>query len=198
MTDISPRHIDALTEIINIGVGRAASIINEMVGHHVSLRVPFVKLVRPEDLAREIGYEGNSEFSSVQMPFEGALHGVASLIFPPESASKLVAVLTGEESDSLDLDSIKVETLNEVGNIVLNSVIGSIGNLLEQRFEYSIPSYMEGVFNEIFLSAGASNPIIMIAKADFLIMEHNIRGDIMIIFEVNSFDSVLLAIESSF
>jgi len=198
MNKLTPRQIDALTEIINIGVGRAASILNEMVGHHVTLHVPEVKIISLSRVGEATGYSANARLSTVKMPFEGALSGIASLIFPPESASKLVAMLVGEESDEADLDSMKVETLNEVGNIVLNSVIGSIGNMLDHRFEYSVPVFSDGVFGDIFNSSSGENSVAIIAKADFSITGHNITGDIMIIFELDSFDNIVAAIDASF
>ena len=53
--NVSPERIDALTELINIGVGRAASSLNQMCGAHVRLQVPSVAVVDGDDLDTVIG-----------------------------------------------------------------------------------------------------------------------------------------------
>jgi chemotaxis protein CheC len=59
-------------------------------------------------------------FATVKQSFTGSFSRIAELVFPTESASKLVAVLTGEKQGSLDLDAAKICTLTEIGNIVIN------------------------------------------------------------------------------
>uniref|UniRef100_A0ACD5GZE0 Uncharacterized protein n=1 Tax=Desertifilum tharense IPPAS B-1220 TaxID=1781255 RepID=A0ACD5GZE0_9CYAN len=51
------------------------------------------------------------------------------MIFPTESASTLVSLLTGEKPGTPDLEAVKIGTLLEVGNIVLNGVVGTVSNL---------------------------------------------------------------------
>ena len=52
--NVSAEEIDALRELINIGVGRAAGALNDMVGAHVELRVPSVRLVSTADIKEVI------------------------------------------------------------------------------------------------------------------------------------------------
>ena len=47
--DLTPDQIDALKELINIGIGRSASMLNEMVNTRVYLQVPSVKVFSPKD-----------------------------------------------------------------------------------------------------------------------------------------------------
>lgn len=192
--ELSPDHLDALTEIINIGVGRAAAVLNEMTNSHVRLNVPFIKVLLPSEIEKEGDGLWDQDVSSVRMSFSGSLTGVAALVFPPKSALKLVALLTGEGYLSPDLDSLKMETLNEVGNIVINGVLGSIGNMLEKHINYSIPSYsedtLEGLVSKQFYDSGT----IIMAQADFFVETENIQGNILLIFEVNSFDAILIAL----
>jgi hypothetical protein len=45
--------MDALSEMVNIGMGQAAGILNDMVGSHVSLRAPVIDLLSPAALERK-------------------------------------------------------------------------------------------------------------------------------------------------
>ena len=144
MISITPQFKDALKEIINVGVGRAAGMLNELLNNHIELEVPRVDVIPFSEVEREFCLMGSQSVSAVRLRFKGPITGVSSLVFPTDSAAKLVDILMGEESLSADLDSIKIGTLSEVGNIILNAVMAAFGNLLETRLIYTIPAYMEG------------------------------------------------------
>jgi chemotaxis protein CheC len=193
----TPDQIDTLKELINIGVGRAAGMLNDMLQSRVSLQVPYVKLFTPVTLQEEMEKLGNEKLSTVRLTFKGPFSGIASLVFPPDSAAKLVDVLTGEEPGETDMDSIRTGTLTEVGNIILNGVMGSIGNVLEKHINYSIPTYMEDNIKKLMLADTLdANTTILLAHTRFSIEQLHIEGDIILLFEVGSFDALLTAIDS--
>ena len=181
----TPEQIDVLKELINIGVGRAAGMLNDMLQSRVLLQVPYVKIFTPATLQAEIEELGSEKLSTVRLTFKGPFSGIASLVFPPDSAGKLVDVLTGEEPGETDLDSIRIGTLTEVGNIILNGVMGSIGNVLEKHINYSVPTYLENNIGQLLL-----------AHTRFSIEQLQIEGDIILLFEVGSFDALLEAIDA--
>lgn len=193
--DLSPGRIDALTEIINVGVGRAAASLNEMLESHVRLQVPDVRVISQQEIDAIDSFV-KEDVSAVKLDFEGFLSGMSSLVFSMESASKLVAILTGEELGSPDLDPLKTETLNEVGNIVLNCVMGSVGNMLEKNLFYSLPSYMEDTVSNLIRQNIETSGAIVIARAIFNVERHDIEGNIILVFELSSFDSLLSAIDA--
>lgn len=193
--NVTPAQIDALKELINIGVGRAAGVLSEMVKCRILLQVPFIKILSPAELKNEIGSFGRSRVSAVQLGFSGPFAGSAALVFPPDSASKLVSVLTGEEPGTHDLDSVRVGTLNEIGNIVINGVMGSIANVLKQHITYSLPNYFEDNIDKLIPSGLVTlQTTILLAHTRFTIEQLQIEGDIILIFEVGSFDALLAAI----
>ena len=189
--------IDALKELTNIGVGRAAGVLSEMLQTHIHLQVPFIKIFSPQELEEEMEDFGREQLSSVGLGFRGSFSGTAALVFPPDSASELVAILTGEEVGSPDLDSVRTGTLSEVGNIVINGVMGSIGNVLEHRLDYSIPSYSEGTIESLLTSNEPdSGSRVLLAQTHFAVEERLIEGDIYLFFEAGSFDALLDAIDA--
>jgi chemotaxis protein CheC len=139
---------------------------------------------------------GNEALSAVRLGFKGPFSGIVLLVFPIESAAKLVALLTEDEMGSLDLDEIKIGTLTEMGNIVLNSVMGTIGNLLKQRIHYSVPTYEENPIGTL-LATGVPDPDAMIVwmQTRFTIEQHQVGGDMILIFQVGSLDLLLAAID---
>jgi len=193
---LSELQLDTLTELINIGVGRAAGVLNQMTQFPVKLQVPAITLLRPQQLAKESGLNDDDPFASVQLNFKGLFSGNAALVFPTNSAVKLVSILTGE-SPASDIDEITVGTLNEVGNIVLNGIMGSISNVLEQGLKYSLPSYSEQALIELYdIDHLKPESIILIGKTQFSVEEIHIEGEILLIFELGSFDALINAIDN--
>ncbi|MBN1219352.1 MAG: chemotaxis protein CheC [Anaerolineae bacterium] len=193
----TPDQIDTLKELINIGVGRAAGMLNSMLQSQVLLEVPYVKIFSLLTLKEEMGKLGSQKLSTVRLSFKGPFSGVASLVFPPDSAGKFVDVLTGEEPATPDLDSIRIGTLTEVGNIILNGVMGSIGNVLDRRINYSVPTYIEDNIERLLLADGLdADTTILLAHTHFTIEQLCIEGDIILLFEVGSFDALLSAIDA--
>jgi len=194
MISLTHEQEDALSELMNIGVGRAAATLNEMIGHHIHLQVPVVKLIVREQLNQYMSCEKGLPLSTVQMAFQGDIKGNAALIFPQESASILVASLTDEPQDSFDMDELKSGTLTEVGNILISGVMGSMANFLGVRLDYSVPDYLECHVESLSVLGGQSD-CILLAEASFTIDELKVNGNILLFFHVASFQSLLAYID---
>lgn len=193
---LAPRHLDALSELMNIGVGRAAGMLNEMLGSPIELVVPTVKVLKISELADELGQTPDDHFAFVRLAFQGPIQGTAALVFPPDSAALLVAALTGEEPGTPDLDSVRAGTLSEVGNIVINGVMGSLGNLLSLPLTYDLPTYLEGSPGHLLASRLArTDPAMLLAHTRFAVRDLEIQGTILLVFEVRSFDALLDAVD---
>jgi len=193
---LTDRQLDALQELVNIGIGQAAGILNDMIESPIRLQIPYLQILTPNDVQQQLEHHLNGEqISAVQLKFTGSFGGIAQLVFPTNSASTLVTMLTGEEAGTHDLDAVKIGTLSEVGNIVINGVMGAISNVLQQRLNYSIPNYMEGTIASLLISGGlTADTVVLLAQTRFIIEKLHIEGDIILIFNVSSFDTLLAAI----
>ncbi|MGB3265425.1 MAG: chemotaxis protein CheX, partial [Microcoleus sp.] len=194
--ELTADEIDALKELINIGVGSAAGMLNEMIQFPIQLQIPDIELLSAKDLRSELKKRfGIEPLSAVQLGFSGSFSGSAQLLFPTDSAVKLVSVLTGEEKGSPDLDSLKISTLSEVGNMVINGIMGSIGNILDQPLDYAVPYYAEEKIEALLLKEeSVDSGSVLLAPTHFSIEELQIQGDIMLFFDVGSFQMLLKAI----
>lgn len=197
MTELRPEQLDVLTELVNIGVGRAAAILNQMTQVRVQLSVPVVRLIERRELGWHLLKVCGGELAGVQLGFRGPLSGKAALLFPPQSAANLVATLTGEETDDSDLDAVRVGTLTEVGNIVLNGVLGTLTNMLNQPVKYSVPGFFEDTTERVFAAddAGADSAV-LIAEIGFRLEGLLIQGNIVLLFELGSLEAVASALDA--
>jgi chemotaxis protein CheC len=197
--ELTADEIDALKELINIGVGSAAGMLNEMIQFPIQLQIPDIDIVSANELCSELKKRfGIEPLSTVQLGFNGSFSGSAQLLFSTESAVNLVSVLTGEEKGSPDLDSLKISTLSEVGNMIINGVMGSIGNVLDQPLDYDVPYYAEEEIEDLLLKEKSLDTgSVLLAPAHFSIEELQIQGDILLFFDVGSFQMLLKAIAAA-
>jgi chemotaxis protein CheC len=185
---------DALKEIINIGVGKAAGTLNDLLNKHIVLEVPNVNFISLEEMDHTFGAIHTLTVSAVRLKFRGSICGLSSLVFPPESAAKLVDMLVGEVPITDDLDAIKVGALSEVGNIILNAVMASFGDLLDTRLIFSIPVYVEGKISSVFNEEVKCPTPVISATAKFTVEEHQIYGEIILLLEIGAFDVLSTAV----
>lgn len=187
--------VDAIRELINIGVGRAAGMLNDITGCAISLKVPSIQIVEFSALSRGTGSESDPALSTVSLNFRGPMSGLAALVFPPESAVHLVMLMTRETEESREMDAIRIETLKEVGNIIINAVMGSIANVLKQHLHYSLPTYQELGMQSLAGSIhGRVDDRLVIANAHFRIEDTPIDGNILLILELGSMDALIASI----
>jgi chemotaxis protein CheC len=192
----SDRQFDVIKEIVNIGVGQAAASLNSLVDSHIELSLPEIRIMDYRELQADNSGLLSAELSYVQLPFRGPFSGTAMLAFPTDGAVKLVSTLTGEDINSSSLDAVMAGTLSEVGNIVINGVIGSISNLLNQPLDFSLPEYSEGNLAELLETKYCDEEITAVmAYITFSIASLSITGNIVLLFEFRSFGNFISAVD---
>ena len=181
----------AMTELIGIGVGRAGEVLNTMLGSHVRLSVPSLREVPVGELAATLGGRSTDSLSAVEMEFKGDFTGCAELVFASADASRLVDVITAEvPSLEGDLDSVRAGTLCEVGNIVLNAILGTIVNEVGAELVYSVPIYLHGTAKDLLSAVAVVADFIILVSTGFEIESIAVDGDIAIFLTLGAFDDL--------
>ncbi|MDE4908708.1 chemotaxis protein CheC [Methanogenium marinum] len=190
--------MDTLRELINIGIGRAAGILNELAQSRVILEVPVVELIRMEELSSHAASLNGSVTSAVRITFNGYITGSTALVFNTEGAAALVYAITGEEFEKPELDVMMEETLKEVGNICINGVMGSIGNILHERITYTPPRYEKGTVQSLFKNIAIDGQmLVIIVNTRFRVSQIDVDGYIMMLLEFSSLEKILTKIGQS-
>ena len=96
-SEFSATEQDALAEIANMGVSRAAVSLRQMVGEQVLLSVPAVRIVSRATAAALVDGDNAPKLVAVQQSFEGRFSGLAMLIFPQAQSLELVRSIVGED-----------------------------------------------------------------------------------------------------
>lgn len=178
---------DALTELVNIGVSRAAVSLRKMVGKQVLLSVPSVEIVAQDTAAALINQRESADLVAVRLEFAGSFSGQALLIFPEDKSLELVRAIVSDQADAAEVASLKDEALVETGNVILNGCLGTIANMLKQSLQMSLPSVIYGdgkvLFNVVYREKAG---LVLFLFINFSVEDRNIRGYIAMIMDLPS------------
>jgi chemotaxis protein CheC len=188
--------LDALTELVNIGVSRAAASLRSMIGEEILLSVPAVSVVTRADAARIIGDRDSAKLVAVHQAFDGDISGRALLIFPETNSLELVRAVTGGELPLEDIIELEQEALAETGNIILNGCLATIANLLQRSLKMSLPEIVRGSGVELFNIAEGSNSedVALFLYIDFAVKQRDIRGYIAMLMDLPALNTLKLLI----
>jgi chemotaxis protein CheC len=183
---------DALAELANIGVSRAAANLREMVGQQVLLSVPAVALVTRDHAADVIANQAHGGLVAVQQAFAGDFSGRVMLIFPETNSLELVRAVTGGELPLEDIIDLEQEALAETGNIILNSCLATIANILRRTLTVSLPEIIRGHGADLFDAAETTETedVVLFLYIDFSVNARDIRGYIAILMDLSSLEAL--------
>lgn len=185
---LSEMQLDALTELVNIGVSRAAASLREMVGSQVHLSVPMVSLETRARAVSILAERENANLVAVHQVFEGDILGRALLIFPETKSLELVRAITGGDLPLEDIIELEQEALAETGNILLNSCLATIANMLQRSLKMSLPEVIRGDAASFFNLAPPPElgDVVMFLFINFAVRERDISGYIAMIMDLPS------------
>ena len=184
-TPLTELERDALGELSNIAMARAANSLRQMVEHQVLLSVPSVDIVSKEAATQIIAKPENPTLVAVRQDFAGTFSGRALLIFPEANSLELVRVVVGRELSLEDIVNLEDEALAETGNIILNSWIATIANLLRQSLKMSLPTVFRGDSRHMFKS-DETQSLVLFLHIRFEISNREIGGYVALLMDIPS------------
>ena len=195
-TVLNELQLDALTEMVNIGVNRAAAGLREMVGEQVHLSVPKVTLVTRDNAIAALA-ETEANLVGIHQVFEGDVTGRALLIFPDTKSLELVRAVTGGELPLEEIIELEHEALAEIGNIILNGCLATMANMLQRNLKMSLPEILRGR-PEVFFSLKPppeAGEVVMFLYINFAIRERDIRGYIAMLMDMPSLAALQILLD---
>src|SRR6476469_5950718 len=178
---ISEVERDALCELANVAMARAATSIRRMVGRQILLSVPTCDILSPEAAAERLAKPGNPHLVAVRQDFSGAFTGRALLIFPEQSSLELMHAILGRQIPAADILDLEDEALAETGNIILNSWVATIANLLKQNLKMSLPVVVRCDGQRMFENSSSS--LVLFLHIRFEIHQKEISGYVALIMD---------------
>ena len=185
---------DALTELFNIGLHRAAAALSELTGQRIIVDLPRLWVCPIQDTHLRLRELIEGELATVHQIFMGNIAGDAILVLEDENASRLAALLThGDVGRDGRLDQSAREVLTEVGNVILSSCLSAFGDMLHVSVTFSVPRIhvesLEGMLRSIKVESNELQ-YTLLAATRFRLTEGEVGGYLMIAVGIASLELI--------
>lgn len=184
--------LDALTELVNLGVSNAALSLREMVREEVLLTVPRVDVLGREEALGILSQNVSKRLVAVHQVFEGDITGRALLIFPEARSLELVRAVVGGDLSLEEIMELEQEALAETGNVLLNGCLGTIANNLKRTLKISLPEVIHGQGEEFFNlePPPEAGDTVLFIYINFAVRKRDIQGYIAMLLDMPSLEAL--------
>jgi len=200
---LTPSQRDALSELVNIGFGRAAASLSSLVHKRIYLSAPDVSVHVLSDMQAHLNFS-QMEVATVHQIFTGPISGDALLMLETDGASNLAGLLRRGEAPEPELDGegharlsmADREALMEVGNILLNAFVGSFGNMLKVHVTFAVPRLRLDAIDDILntLAVGLEEiRYALLVQTRFRILDGEVEGYVALVMGSESLDKFFSA-----
>ena len=191
LTEDDKIYYDVLKEIGNIGSGNAVTALAHMLNCKVDMSVPQVRLLDFKDVGSILGDE-EQIMAGVYLMVEGDITGSIMFLLEKESASKLVNILMGRDSDNTEFGEIEESALKEIGNIIAASYLNSLSTLTNLSIYPSVPALCIDMAAAILsvpaIEFGTMCDKLLLIQSQF---SEGLNGYFILVPDVDSYDKIL-------
>ena len=181
---------DALHELFNVGMHRAAASLSELTRQRIIVDLPRLWICPIDQTYARLVEFLDGDLATVHQIFRGSVTGDAVLVLDYESATRLTGLMTGGGvAIGGRLDQSAREVLAEVGNVILSSCLSSFGDMLHVSVTFSVPRMhvesLEGLLRSLQVDSEELN-YTLLAATRFRLTEGEVGGYLMIAVGMSS------------
>ncbi|MBC3880773.1 chemotaxis protein CheC [Undibacterium sp. LX40W] len=197
MNTLSELHLDALVEVFNVGAGRAAASLSEIVGDEVRLSVPSIEIKKSSEADASVLELNSSKFGVVSQNFSGPFEAQALLLFTESHALEIVRDMMGSQMSIEEIAEFEQEAMCELGNIILNACLSAMADMLTISLDSSLPNYKIASVEDIFagLNQSEDQPYLLLLHIDLAIEKRHSEGHLIFLLSSMSLKNLVIQIE---
>jgi len=142
--EVTPDHLEALQEIMNVAIGRSSSALASLLDAFVMLSVPRIRVLPLRDLHSHLKDLVDDETFVVEQLFHGELSGQGLVLFSKEGLAVLLPqVFSDDELRTIGREQAETEMLLEVGNLVMSATAGTCAEQLHGSLTFCAPKVLQ-------------------------------------------------------
>jgi len=197
MMDLAVDQQDALVEICNVGMSKAAKQLSVLLNAHINIIIPKINLIGMNDFIANNKFSSDEIVSCVHQAVSKDLLGSILLVYRREHAALLAHSVIGKTPKLTEAETraCEQEAVLEIGNIMITSCMCAIVNMLSIQINLDLPRYSEGTIIQAIESQvhdveKTSEEIILITTK-LESSGNQISGYIVLILTKQSIDNLL-------
>lgn len=190
MDELTDLQRDALCELFNLGVGRAAHSLSQMVGDEIHLSAPAVELVRANEVINALLGAEFKELSVVTMDFDGPFASKAILLFPERNALLIVSNLLAPDLTPEEVSEFEQEAMCEIGNVILNACMSALADEFGIELHGSLPEHYFSNSQALKLFAEDDRRMVLLLRIQLSMDQQRIHGQLVLLLGIDSLQAL--------
>ena len=199
-SNLGEMHLDVLKEIGSIGTGNAVTAISGLLNKKVQMDIPTVNLVEFGHLADFVGGPENI-LVGILVGISSDINGMMMFLMDTETAKRLVdSVLGGMGQDENAVfegkfNEMELSVIEEIGNIMAGSYLGSLSGLTNLRIRQSVPMASIDMANALLsvpaIEFGKMADHVLYINSSFSVEQVDVSGYFILVPDEESFIKVM-------
>jgi chemotaxis protein CheC len=180
--------LDGLKEIVNIGGGNAATSISKLLAQPITMNVPEVAVLDYQTLYDQI-MEEDKEVYAVISSVTGTFNGVFLFVLSNEAAQQLSQLMMTEATEEM-----KQSLISELANIIFNSFLRAIGQVLSVELIASLPmvryDFFGAAISSLYIALNQFDDQIMVIRNEFIYAKKTLDASLFFIPEAGVLEEI--------
>lgn len=201
MNDFSEAHHDALAEICNIGMSKAAKQLSILLDSAVELSIPKIQFYTKSEYCAHKKEDDDDIMASVSQTLDNDFAGSAILMFDRRHSSSLVEAVIGKpvNMEANEVRACEREAMLEIGNIIISSCVSAMVNMLNKTVFLGLPTYRESSMTNLLfaqLKSITDNELKLFMISTRLQTDsQDFSGDLLLVLSIDSINKIVEAID---
>ncbi len=193
--NLNELQLSVLSEIGNIGAGKAATALSDILGDRVMISVPDLQIIDVNHMANILGGPEN-EVIGILVNMTDDVKGMLLFLLEKDFICMLIDVLLGEHIESFaDISEIDMSAIKEIGNILAGSYISAIATMTDLDIRLSPPHIANDMVGAILsypaAQFGMMDDKLLFIEENFISGEKKIKTHLLIMPEPKSLALIL-------
>lgn len=195
MITLTHFELDALIEIANIGMSRAATQLSLLLDDEILVSIPTARVVEEKDFFSALGLAQQDDAVCAGQHLTGGLEGYSLLLLPLDQSKTLISSLIGHEPllEGMDMRIFEHEAMTEIANIIISSAITVMADLLKVEIHLGVPTYGQKSVAALFgrVPDDEDDHHVIILDAQLNATHKQVNGSLVLALTVSSMSSML-------
>ena len=187
--------LDALREVGNMGAGRAATALSQLLGQPVRITVPKASIIRLEELPEPLG---GPEALVVATYFHvhGDTPGRLLIFLTQDALPHVLSMLTGKApAPGAPLSAEEQSALKELGNILCSQYLNALADLMQIQLLPSVPALafdmVRSVMQSVLADASSDGAQALMIENQFLEAQRPVAMYLFYLPQAGSLETML-------
>ncbi len=193
--NLTPKEIDALSEMGNIGTGNAATALSKFINKNVDMNIPKTEFIPIKDFSKVMGGP-EKIIVGVYLQISGDITGEAIFAFPKEGALELIDIMMGRPPGTTKIiEEMDESALKELANVITGSFLNALANMFNVRLLPSVPhlaiDMAQTIIDFILIKVSRHADNLLCVKTKINVQGHHVDGDFLVLFDDKSLRMIL-------